>query len=50
MRQVIVLDEMSQQEAAALIEALTGAQATLAAQELDHLMEDAEALGPPDQR
>jgi predicted ATPase len=50
MRHVIVLDELSQEEAAALVEALARAQATLAAQELDYLMEGTAGLDPPDWR
>ncbi len=50
MRHVIVLDEMSPQEATVLAAALARAEVTLAAQELDHLVEDAEARGPLDER
>lgn len=42
MRHVIVLDEMSPQEAADLAAALAQAEITPAAQELDYLMDDAE--------
>lgn len=49
MRHVIVLAEMSPQEGAALAAALAQAEVTPAAQELDYLMEDAEAHKLPDE-
>jgi hypothetical protein len=48
MRDVIVLIEMSPQQAAVLLAKLAQAEVTLAAQELDYLMEHAEAHHPLD--